>query len=262
MTSTNNEIHPVPVKTHIDEKLNEKAEGAHRFEFERFHTPGAGIIRDIIFGFNDGLVSTFTFVMGFSGAVKSASLVLTGGLAAAIAGAISMALGAYLSTKSQTEYYRHEVERERREIELDPEYEKKELDEIYARKGFSKKEIGLMVKRVSSDKELFLKAMLEDELGLLQTKFDSPYRAGLVTGGAFVLGAIIPVFPYLFVQNQMSALFVSAAVSLLALLCVGAVKTKYTGKNPARSAIEMALIGVIAGAVSYLVGSMIPGAGF
>ncbi len=259
---TNNEVHPVPVKRHIDEKLKEKEEGAHRFEFERFHTPGAGIIRDIIFGFNDGLVSTFTFVMGFSGAVKSTSLVLTGGLAAAIAGAISMALGAYLSTKSQTEYYKHEVEREKREIGLDPEYEKKELEEIYARKGFSEKEIRLMVTRISSDEELFLKAMLEDELGLIQSKFDSPYRAGLVTGCAFVLGAIIPVFPYLFIHDQTLALSTSAGASLLALLGVGAAKTKYTGKSPAKSAIEMALIGVIAGAVSYLVGSMIPGAGF
>ncbi len=259
---TNKKVHPVPVKRHIEEKLKEKEEGAHQSGFERFHTPGAGIIREIIFGFNDGLVSTFTFVMGFSGAVKSTSLVLTGGLAAAIAGAISMALGAYLSTKSQTEYYRHEVGREKREIELDPEYEKRELGEIYARKGFTKNEISMMVRRISSDKELFLKAMLEDELGLLQTKFDSPYRAGLVTGGAFVLGAIIPVFPYLFVQNQMLALFASAAVSLLALLCVGAAKTRYTGKNPVGSAIEMALIGIIAGAVSYAVGSLIPGAGF
>lgn len=257
---TSKDVHPVPVKRHIDEKLNEKEEGAHRSGFERFHTPGAGMIREIIFGFNDGLVSTFTFVMGFSGAVKSTSLVLTGGLAAAVAGAISMALGAYLSTKSQTEYYRHEVERERREIELDPEYEKKELEEIYARKGFSKKEIGLLVKRISSDEELFLKAMLEDELGLIQSKFDSPYRAGIVTGGAFVLGALIPVAPYLLVSNQLP---ISAVSSLLALLAVGAAKTRYTGKNPAKSAIEMALIGIIAGAVSYIVGSLIPGgAGF
>jgi predicted membrane protein (TIGR00267 family) len=118
-----------------------------------------------------------------------------------------------------------------------------------------------MVSRISSDKELFLKAMLEDELGLLQTRFDSPYRAGAVTGLAFAVGAFIPVFPYIFISSHPTALSISAAASLLALLAVGAAKTRYTGKNPLKSALEMALIGVVAGAVSYLAGSLIPGAG-
>ena len=218
------------------------------------HTPGAGLIREAVFGFNDGLVTVLALAAGVAGAISENRIIILAAVAAAVASSISMSLAAYISTKSQVEYYKSEVERERKEIKEDPEYEKAELAELYRRKGFTEKEINMLIKRISSDKELFLKVMLSEELHLEQERFESPYKSGLVMGIATMAGSFIPIIPFFFMQHP-AALAVSAAIGISALFAVGALKTKFTERNWLKSGLENMAIGIVATGVSYVLGN-------
>ncbi len=113
------------------------------------------------------------------------------------AGAISMAAGTYLSTKSQKEFYESELAREKREMEELPEIEAQKIRDIYKEKGFGGKELELVVKRITFNKDIWLKVMMEEELGL-HGRFENPVRSMLVMGLAFFVGALVPISSYLF----------------------------------------------------------------
>lgn len=220
---------------------------------ERWHRGGGGSMRDLIFGINDGLVSTLSLVSGVAGADPGRGVVLLAGLAGLLAGAISMAAGAYISTKSEREVHEAEVAREREEIEQDPEEEKEELRILYQLKGFSVEEAERMVERVSQEPELFLEGLVRDELGLMPESFPNPWKAGAFSGGSFILGAIVPLIGYLFLQG-LPALFLSVTMSILALFVIGALKTVFTGLPWLKSGLEMVGIGIFATAITYLIG--------
>jgi VIT1/CCC1 family predicted Fe2+/Mn2+ transporter len=220
---------------------------------ERWHRGGGGSMRDLIFGINDGLVSTLSLVSGVAGADPGRGVVLLAGLAGLLAGAISMAAGAYISSKSEREVHEAEVAREREEIERDPEEEKEELRILYQLKGFSPDEAGRMVERVSQEPELFLEGLVRDELGLMPESFPNPWRAGAFSGGAFILGAIVPLAGYFWLEG-LSAVLLSAALSVTALFVVGALKTLFTGLPWLKSGLEMVGLGLLATAITYLIG--------
>lgn len=222
---------------------------------ETWHVRGGGAMRELVFGMNDGLVSTLSLVSGVAGAAVSRSLVLLAGIAGLLSGAISMAAGAYISTKSQREVYEAQVAREREELEQDPEEEKAELRTLYRLKGYSAEEAQRIVERISQDKDLMLESMLRDELGLMPESFPNPWLAGLQSGGAFVVGAFIPLIGYLFFDG-LTATLVSVGISIAALFLIGVVKTLFTGLSWLRSGLEMVSIGLLATAVTYLIGSL------
>jgi VIT1/CCC1 family predicted Fe2+/Mn2+ transporter len=221
------------------------------------HVPGSGVVREVIFGFNDGLVSTFALVAGVSGAVMSNAIVLLAGVAGMLSGAISMGLGAYISSKSQMEVYRREIEREKQEIEEKPSHEKAEIREIYRRKGFKGKELENIVKKISSNKDVWLQVMMVEELGLGIQRFDNPVKLGAVMFVAFVVGALIPVVPYVVINEVPAALQVAAALSLVGLFAMGSAKTVITKRSWLKSGIEMVVVGSVAAVVTYFVGTLI-----
>ncbi|MBI1988015.1 MAG: VIT1/CCC1 transporter family protein [Nitrospinae bacterium] len=228
---------------------------------ESWHSPEGRAIREVIFGANDGLITTVGFVSGLSGSqllLVDSRIVLIAGLAEVIAGAISMALGAYLSTKSQREFFEKEIGIEMREIEENPLREKQEVREIYASKGFSPEEVEIVVNRITADKEQTLQFMVKEELGLVPEAFDSPIKNGFLMGFSFVVGALPPLLPYGFLP-AVRALPFSLAFSALALFGFGVGKTYFTQKNWMKSGLEVVGLGVLAAGIGYLGGWVVSG---
>lgn len=221
---------------------------------ERWHTSGAGV-RNFIFGINDGLVSIVSLVSGVSGATTSRETVVVAGLAGLIAGAVSMAAGAFIAVKSQSEVFTQELRKEAEEIEQHPEEERAELRAIYRAKGFSEEEVEVLVGRLTSTKERWLKTLAREELGLGEESFESPVKASVLSGTAFSMGGVVPVIPYFF-AGGMAPTIASILASLAALFAVGALKSIATGRQWMRSGLEMVVVGGFAAGVTYLIGSL------
>jgi predicted membrane protein (TIGR00267 family) len=222
---------------------------------ETWHKGGGGAMRELIFGVNDGLVSTLSLVSGVAGANPGRGVVLLAGIAGLLAGAISMAAGAYISTKSEKEVYEAEIAREREELELEPEEEEEELRILYQLKGFSQEEAEHLVERISEDRELMLESLVRDELGLMPESFPNPWKAGAFSGIAFIVGAFVPLIAYFFLGG-LEAVLASAGLSIAALFVIGIVKTLFTGLSWLRSGLEMVGIGLFATVITYLIGSL------
>ena len=240
-------------------ELKEILEVPRIYEEENWHSPGGRALREVVFGVNDGIVSTVGFLVGIAGAFSSRKMCLMAGLAEVLAGAISMFFGGYLSTKSQQEFFQNEVAREKKEIEEVPAKEREEIRRIYRCKGFKdEKELDMVVERITSDKRIWLKCMMEEELGLILESMTSPFRIGLTIGGSFLIGGLIPLIPLVFFQTHLgirvSILFTAAILFLL-----GALKTLLTHQQWFKSGLETLLIGVTAAGFGLLIGISIKG---
>ncbi|HUI29307.1 MAG TPA: VIT1/CCC1 transporter family protein [Candidatus Acidoferrales bacterium] len=222
---------------------------------EAAHIPGGGIVRELVFGANDGLVAAFAVASGVNGAGVKSSVILIAGLAELIGGTISMALGAYLSTKSQIEYYRGEMSREEYELDNFPDVEQQEIREIYESKGFKGEILEKIISHITSDRKRWVDIMMNEELGLSLDPSTSPSKSGIATGCAYAFGALMPVLPYVFMQPA-SGLIASVIITLSVLFAVGAAKTIVTGKNFLRSGLESMAIGGLAAAATFLAGRM------
>ena len=234
--------------------MAEPALGHHHVE--DWHTPKGRAIREVVFGMNDGLVTTIGFLAGVTSSIAQLRYILLAGTAEIAAGAISMALGAYLATKSQREFFHSEIEREKWEIDKMPEKEAEEIREIYGGMGFTRPEQEMIVNRVTSDKDLLLRFMKREELGLFDEHLDDPVQVAVTMGLSFVAGALPPILPYFFIAEPRSAMWAAIAVSLGFLFFVGAVKTRLTKANALRSGIETTALGVAACGAGYLLGWM------
>ncbi|HTO94360.1 MAG TPA: VIT1/CCC1 transporter family protein [Bacteroidota bacterium] len=221
---------------------------------ERWHVRGGGWIGQAIYGVNDGLGAAFGVVSGVAGATHAnGEFVLLSGLATAIASALSMGSGAYLATKSEREVYEAEIEREKREIEGNPEEEMEELELFYQLKGFSPAESKEMVKRLADSPGQLLKSLAHEELGLSEQTFPNEWTSAASATLSTALGAAIPVIPFFFTSG-LNALIISFIVSTLAHFAVGASKVLVTGRSWVRSGTEMTLIGLGEAGATYFIG--------
>lgn len=219
------------------------------------HPHGGEWLREIVFGLNDGLVTTLVFIMVVSN-VGTSHLVLIA-LGEVIAGGISMALGGYLSADTAVNIRDYRIATERNEIREEPEEERAELRAIYRRKGFRGGLLDRVVDHLTADEERWLHAMVTDELGVVDEEERHPMIQGLLVGLSFVVGGLIPVLPFLTPVShpQIWAYILTALTALL----FGGLKAQYTLKSPARSGLEFLAIvtlGSICGvAVGYLLHS-------
>jgi predicted membrane protein (TIGR00267 family) len=221
---------------------------------EHWHKRGGGWIGDAIYGANDGLGAVFGIVSGVAGATAGNNqTVLIAGLAGMLASALSMGSGAYLATKSEREIYQAEIDRERREIEENPEEEKEELALFYQLKGFSEEESETLAERLSKQPEQFLNALAHEELGLNQQAFPNPLVSALSAMLSTGLGAFIPIIPFFFISG-IAAVIWAAAISLVAHFAVGAAKTIITGRSWLVSGTEMTVVGAIEAVITYALG--------
>jgi VIT1/CCC1 family predicted Fe2+/Mn2+ transporter len=219
-------------------------------------------IGDLVYGGLDGIVTTFAIVSGVAGAALGAGIILILGLANLLADGLSMAAGAYLSSKSEREYYQRERAREAWEVDHAPEGERIELIEIYRAKGYEPEEAERLVEIQTRDRERWIDTMMVDELGLLPDE-RKPLLSALATFAAFVVAGSVPLSVYLVglaVPIAPAVAFpASFVLSGLALFGLGAAKVLVTERNWFRSGLEMLLVGGLAAGVAYLVGYLLQG---
>lgn len=210
------------------------------------------LMRQIILGGQDGLVNVLGIVLGVAGATNDPRLIIIAGLAATAAESISMGAVAYTSSKAEIEHYYAELKQESHEIDEFPEIEREEIKVIYMRKGFRGKDLEMITDRICSNRQMWIDTMMDEELGLKGKDKINPLSEAFVVGFSSVVGSLIPIVPFLFLQN---AVIPSLAFSVAVLFLAGAYKGKITVGNWLKSGVEMAAIGFGAAMVGYAIGS-------
>jgi VIT1/CCC1 family predicted Fe2+/Mn2+ transporter len=233
-------------------------EGGAVARFEgRHRAAGGNALRAGVLGANDGLVSVFSLVMGVAGAGVGSREILVTGFAGLLAGALSMALGEWLSVQSSRELYQHQVAIEKRELSEIPEEEKAELALIYQAKGIAPEAARQLADRLLSDEATALDTLAREELSIdPQELGGSAWEAALTSFFLFAAGAIIPVLPYVFLTGP-AGIIVSAAASALGLFLIGAAITLMTARNPILSGLRQMGFGLAAAAITFGIGRLV-----
>ena len=233
-------------------------EGGALAQLEGRHRAGGGnALRAAVLGANDGLVSNLSLVMGVAGAALNNSAILITGFAGLLAGAISMALGEWLSVQSSRELYKHQISIEKAELAAAPEEEAEELALIYEARGLPKDEAQRMAQHIISDPTSALETLAREELNVDPSELGgSAWEAAFTSFFLFSIGAIIPVLPYVFLRGT-PAVTVSMALSGVGLFIIGAGITLFTGRNVMYSGIRQVLFGLAAAVVTFGIGRLI-----
>jgi len=226
-------------------------------EGEPWHLGGAGgLLRSIVYGFNDGLTANFGLVAGVIGANLDPSAVIVTGVAGALADALSMGSSGYLAAKSEAEVQAHQIELERQEMRLMPDLEEQELALIYEAKGLTRERARDTAKAMMQDPARALATQVSEELNIHPAEL-APLKDGMVTGAATAFGAIIPIVPFI-VMTHGPAVWVSLAVSMAAHFGIGAARSLFTGRGIWVSGRDMFVVGFGVAAVGYLIGEALP----
>jgi VIT1/CCC1 family predicted Fe2+/Mn2+ transporter/rubrerythrin len=240
-----------------DERLHVERIKKEVLGMEAWEMGGGGGVRDLIFGANDGLVSILALVAGVYGAVTESHLILIAGAAGAIAGAISMGAGSYLSSKSEKEVTERESERKGIRKKRTPEEEREELVKFYQTRGFKRQEAEAIAGRVALELESKATYTIGEEVGLTSEESWPPIKAGILTGLSFAIVSLIPILPFTFMEVT-PAVITAVIASVATLFGVGASKAVFTRKSWIRSGLEMMAIGTLAAAATYAIGLAIP----
>ena len=232
--------------------------GANLARFEKRHrSVGGNALRAAVLGGNDGLVSNFSLVMGIAGATSGQTEVLLTGLAGLMAGALSMALGEWISVKSSQELYENQMQLGMEELETNPEGEEKELALIYISKGIPEQQARSMAKALISDKDRAHEMLIQEELGINAEDLQgSAMEAAITSFILFAIGAVIPVIPFFFLSG-LNAVLLSAGMSALGLFLIGSAITLFTGKSIWFSGFRQVFFGLAAAAITYGIGTII-----
>jgi VIT1/CCC1 family predicted Fe2+/Mn2+ transporter len=219
------------------------------------HRPEGSWLRETVFGANDGLVSNVALVSGIAGGTGNPDFILLGGIAGLVAGAISMSLGAYISTKSEREFRDAEEKRERWEIENMREQELAETRQIFRLKGITGPLLDEVVDVVSRDHDQWIRLMMTDELGFSHAA-PRPVVSAMIMGVAFAIAAFFPVVPYIFTEGSM-ALGTSLALSGVALFSVGALRAWITTGSMLFKGVEMVVLAAAAVGIAFAIGQAV-----
>ncbi|HEY7518606.1 MAG TPA: VIT1/CCC1 transporter family protein [Methylomirabilota bacterium] len=212
-------------------------------------------IREVVFGAQDGLVSTFSVVAGLAAAGVGNLVVLLGGAVAAVAGVLSMSIGTFLASRAQRQLYETELARERREIREHPGEEIAELIAALHARGMARPDAAEVARRIGRHPDLLLSTLAIFELGLAPQRLGTPVRDALVMAVAFAVGSVVPLVPFL-LGPALPALALAAAVTLAALFLVGVLKARVAGVSPLRSGLEVALLAAASGLLSFGLGRL------
>ncbi|HSM39018.1 MAG TPA: VIT1/CCC1 transporter family protein, partial [Candidatus Limnocylindrales bacterium] len=240
-------------------QVTEGVEGGTLARFEgRHRAVGGNALRAAVLGANDGLVSNFSLVMGVAGADPTGRAALIAGLAGLLAGALSMALGEWLSVQSARELYANQIAVEAEELAAFPQEERQELRLIYEAKGLSTEQADAMAARlVEGDPSVALDTMAREELGIDPDELGgSPWVAAGTSFVLFALGAIVPVIPFMFGAG-LGVIAASAVLSGAALFLVGAGITVVTGQGALISGARQLGFGLAAAAITFGIGTLL-----
>lgn len=254
--SISDTAHVAILRNILDNHKDVSGSSLARFE-KRHRSVGGNALRAAVLGGNDGLVSNFSLVMGIAGATQGNNEVLLAGMAGLLAGALSMALGEWISVKSSQELYENQMDLEMEELEVNPEGERKEIALIYMAKGVPEDQARKMAEDIMVDKNKAHEFLVKEELGISKEELEgSAMEAAIASFLFFAFGAIIPVIPFLFTHG-FKAIIYSSALSAVGLFLIGAAITLFTGKNVWFSGMRQVLFGLAAAAITYGIGSLI-----
>lgn len=218
-------------------------------------------ISELIYGGNDGIVTTFAAISGFSGAALGSHTpeytiltVLLFGLANLFADGAAMGLGNFISLRSEQKVYANLKEKEYQEILSSPDMEKKETKFLLMEKGYSNQDAQMMTELLSKNPEFWLEFMMQYEMELPNPENDNPYFKGLATFIAFCVFGFIPIIPYLLISDLGNAFFSSIFFSVLALFILGLFRAHVTKEKIFNAVVEILAVGFISGAIAFIVG--------
>ena len=213
--------------------------------------------RDIILGVNDGLVSMILLVAGVVGGGLTTDQVLLTTVAGAVAGAISMAAGEYLATKSQDEVLEREIKLEREHIRDHRQMELDQLRGMFEEMGVHSSDLDTVVGAFGRSDEILLNAMKSLEFGVIDTERRSPYKAAIYSGLFFLSGSLASIVPFVFVDSTAQGLAIASLLTAAGLFAVGAFKTRVTNGSLLRAGLENVAISGLGGVAAYFIGSLV-----
>jgi len=237
--------------------MSDYVSAATEIDRERWRVARLGRLREVVFGAQDGLLSTVALVTGVAVAVENQTTVLVAGLAAALPGMLSMATGAFLGSRAEQDVQRAEIAREAQELENNPAEELAELVVLYQREGKTYQEARHLADEIAQDKELWLRTLVEKELGISPDETSSPVKDALTMGIAFILAAIIPIFPHFFLEGG-AAISISIAAALTGLFILGVGKGRLVQRSPLLQGLEILAIGAVSAGIGFGLGDLIP----
>ncbi len=215
------------------------------------HFTATAAVRDVVIGMSDGLTVPFALAAGLSAAVTSTDIVVTAGLAEVAAGAVAMGLGGFLAAKTDAEHYASEVAREGYEIDHLRDREVHEVEDILKSYGLAGDPLRLVVESITSDRARWIDLMMRFQLGLEKPDPQRALTSALTIGGAYAVGGLIPLVPYMTTGHIAAGLKVSVVTTGIALLVFGAVKGHFTGANRLRSALQTLVVGALAAGAAF-----------
>jgi len=163
-------------------------------------------------------------------------------------GTIAIFFGAYISTKAQREFFQSQIEREK---------QTEEIRDVFPDFGFQEDHLEVVLKRITTNKDLWLKFMIQEEIGVLPGAMDNPVGIGLLSAGSFLAGAIPALASFFFVQTVSRALIIAAIVVVAFLFVLGVWKTRFTKVHWFRSGIETLILGGVSCGIGFLLGQVI-----
>ncbi len=223
------------------------------------HMKSSEMLRDIVIGMSDGLTVPFALAAGLSGAVDSTSIIVIAGIAEVAAGSIAMGLGGYLAGKTEQDHYNSEEKREYHEVENLREREIEETKEFFANIRLSKELQDKATAEIAMDKKQWVNFMMKYELGLEKPDPKRATKSALNIGLSYIVGGLVPLSPYFFVNSPLEGLKLSAIVTLICLFVFGFFKSRLTGINPWGGALRVMLIGAIAAGAAFGVAKLFEG---
>ena len=217
------------------------------------HLQSSDILRDVVIGMSDGLTVPFALAAGLSGAVSTSGIIVIAGIAEIAAGSIAMALGGYLAGKTEQDHYDSELKREYAEVERIPEMEKQEVKYFFESIGLSQELQNKATEEIAKDKKQWVDFMMKFELGLDEPNPKRARNSALNIGISYIVGGIIPLSPYFFINDSKEALKFSVVATLICLFVFGYFKSKITGVPVLSGALKVMLIGALAAGAAYCV---------
>ncbi|HET6766365.1 MAG TPA: VIT1/CCC1 transporter family protein [Chitinophagaceae bacterium] len=223
------------------------------------HLKSSDFLRDVVIGMSDGLTVPFALAAGLSGAVDSTSIIVIAGIAEIAAGSIAMGLGGYLAGKTEQDHYTSELKREYYEVDNLRHREIEETKEFFKNIGLSEELQSKATEEIAKDKKQWVEFMMKYELGLDKPDPKRATKSALNIGLSYVVGGLVPLSPYFFIDTPLQALSISLVVTLLCLFVFGWFKSKITGMNPWWGALKVTLIGAAAAGAAFGVAKLFEG---
>jgi VIT1/CCC1 family predicted Fe2+/Mn2+ transporter len=229
--------------------------GPHKEE----HLRSSETLRDIVIGMSDGLTVPFALAAGLSGAVASTGIIVIAGIAEIAAGSIAMGLGGYLAGKTEQDHYNTEEKREYYEVDHLREREIEETKYFFASIGLSEDLQLKATEELAKDKKQWVDFMMRYELNLEKPDPRRATKSALNIGISYIVGGLVPLSPYFFVDSPLDGLKISVLVTLLCLFIFGYFKSKMTGISPWVGAIRVMVIGAVAAGAAFGVAKLFQG---